>query len=106
MQSRDLSAAPPNDRHAALACWGAREAPAPPELPRLMSPPERVLLDARLAIRGLGIATWIDRLMSGFSGSPGARPVLWRASARWGGAGMAGTLLRAGLFDLSPEVET
>jgi glycosyltransferase involved in cell wall biosynthesis len=66
----------------------------------------KVLLDARLAVRGLGIATWIDRLMSGFSGATtGTRPVLWRASAAWGGAGMAGTLCRSGLFDLSPEMD-
>jgi glycosyltransferase involved in cell wall biosynthesis len=66
----------------------------------------KVLLDARLAIRGLGIATWIDRLMSGFSGATGTRPVLWRASQRCGGsAGMAATLCRSGLFDLSPEID-
>jgi hypothetical protein len=70
-----------------------------------MPPPERVLLDARLAVRGLGIATWIDRLMSGFSGATGTRPVLWRASAGWGGTGMVGTLCRSGLFDLSPEID-
>src|SRR4030081_3121370 len=98
MQSRDLPAATPNHRHGVHrhgVLGGAR----------FEGQTMKVLLDARLAVRGLGIATWIERLMSGFSGATGTRPVLWRASAGWGGAGMAGPLCRSGLFDLSPKID-
>lgn len=64
----------------------------------------RVLIDARLALRGLGIATFIDRLMAGFAADGSTPPRLWRGSGS-GAAGLVSTAARSGLFDLSPRLD-
>lgn len=69
-----------------------------------MSSPE-ILLDARLGVRGLGIATFIDRLMTGFAATGGPTPDLWGGSGGWNKMGLARTLLRSGPFDLSPRLD-
>jgi glycosyltransferase involved in cell wall biosynthesis len=65
----------------------------------------RVLLDARRAVRGLGIGTFVGRLMEGFDLAGEQPPVLWKAPGTWGPATVAGTLVRSGLFDLSPRLD-
>lgn len=64
-----------------------------------------VLLDARMAIRGLGISTYIDRLMQGFATNPSACVSLWKGTGGWDRAGRLSTLTRSGLFDLSPRLD-
>lgn len=64
-----------------------------------------VLIDARLSVRGLGIATYIDRLMAGFGESGLPLPRLWRGSGPWGRAAVASTLAHSGLFDISPRLD-
>ncbi|MFN2607368.1 MAG: glycosyltransferase [Acidimicrobiales bacterium] len=64
-----------------------------------------VLLDARLAIRGLGIATYVDRLVDAFSADGRPPPRLWRGTGAWGPAGLASTATRSGLFDVSPRLD-
>ncbi len=63
-----------------------------------------VLLDARLAIRGLGIGTYVDRLVGGFAGR-GDAPRVWKGSGEWGRAGVVSTLAHSGLFDISPRLD-
>lgn len=62
-----------------------------------------VLIDARMAIRGLGIATFVERLLSGFAADPSADIVLWKGSGGWDRRGRLSTLTRSGLFDISPR---
>jgi glycosyltransferase involved in cell wall biosynthesis len=63
-----------------------------------------VLLDSRLAVRGLGIATFTDRLEDALAQqSIDARR--WQASGPWGRRSQLGTLGRSGLFDLSPRLD-
>ena len=74
-----------------------------------MPEPDRILLDARLAVRGLGIGTFVDRLIGGFGEAGIPAPDLWRAKQGPGGSIAAGTatgiLARSGLFDLSPRLD-
>lgn len=65
----------------------------------------QVLIDARLSIRGLGIATYIDRLIVGFGELGVPPPCLWKGSGGWGRAGVASTLAHSGLFDVSPRID-
>jgi glycosyltransferase involved in cell wall biosynthesis len=69
---------------------------------------DRILLDARLAVRGLGIGTFIDRLMGGFAEAGIPAPDLWGAKHGPDGTSAgtaAGILARSGLFDLSPRLD-
>lgn len=63
-----------------------------------------VLIDARLAGRGLGIGTFVERLLEGFAalGSPAPRP--WGLAHPGPGAARA-ALGRSGLFDLAPRLD-
>lgn len=63
-----------------------------------------VLLDARLAVRGLGIATFVERLVSSL-GTVGVTAHLWQASGDWGTRAKLTTLTRSGLFDVSPRLD-
>ncbi len=64
----------------------------------------RVFLDARLAARGLGIASATVRLLDGFA-ALGAGPSLHvnATGHGWTRRGQADTLLRSGLLDVSPR---
>lgn len=64
-----------------------------------------VLIDARMSIRGLGIATYIDRLMTGFAELGGPTPSLWKGAGTWSRSGVASTLAHSGLFDISPRLD-
>ena len=64
-----------------------------------------VLIDARLAIRGLGIATFVDRLMAAFAVDGAGLPKVWRGGGDWGTAGVLSTLGHSGLFDVSPRLD-
>lgn len=64
-----------------------------------------VLLDARMAVRGLGIATFVDRLVDGFREHPSVAVSLWRGGGGWDGRGKVATLARSGLFDVSPRLD-
>ena len=64
----------------------------------------RVLLDARLAVRGLGIATFVERLVDAL-GAAGVTTHLWQGSEEWGPRAKLATLARSGLFDLSPRLD-
>jgi glycosyltransferase involved in cell wall biosynthesis len=64
-----------------------------------------VLLDARMALRGLGISTVCDRLLDGFLAHPSASIAVWRAPGSWGVRGIAATAARSGLFDVSPRLD-
>lgn len=61
-----------------------------------------VLIDARLAARGLGIATFLDRLTTGFAALGAPAPDLWGGRS---GSGLGATLWRSGPFDLSPRID-
>lgn len=65
----------------------------------------RVLVDARMAVRGLGIATFVDRLVDGFAAHPSTSLTLWRSSGQWDARGKLATLARSGPFDLSPRLD-
>ena len=64
----------------------------------------RVLVDARLAIRGLGIATFVERLL-GALWAAGVPAHVWKGSGEWGTLAKPTTLTRSGLFDLSPRLD-
>ena len=61
-------------------------------------------MDARLAIRGLGIATFVERLLEAL-GAAGVRPYVWKGSGEWGPSARLATLARSGLFDISPRLD-
>lgn len=63
------------------------------------------MIDARRAARGLGVATFVERLMDGFRLAGEPPPVLWRAAREWGPAAVAGSLARSGPFDISPRLD-
>ena len=65
----------------------------------------RVLVDGRLALRGLGIATFIDRLLAAFASDPSVAPVLWKGKGDWGPAGLLSTVAHSGPFDVSPRLD-
>ena len=65
----------------------------------------RVLVDARMALRGLGIATFLDRLLDGFAAHPSVSMTLWRGSGDSDRMGKLATLGRSGLFDLAPRLD-
>jgi glycosyltransferase involved in cell wall biosynthesis len=64
-----------------------------------------VLIDGRLAIRGLGIASFVDRLMAALSSEPSVAPFLWMGKGGWGPAGLLSTMARSGPFDVSPKLD-
>lgn len=64
-----------------------------------------ILLDARMAIRGLGISTFIERLMEGFAAQGAVGLTLWKGSGTWDHSGRLSTLTRSGLFDISPRLD-
>ena len=64
-----------------------------------------VLLDARLAARGLGIGTFVNRLSAGLAANRSIRVSPWRATAPWGPRARLATLTRSGLFDISPALD-
>lgn len=64
------------------------------------SSPE-VLIDARLAARGLGIGTFVDRLMKGFAEVGGPAPFLWKPSS----GRLREVAARSGPFDISPKLD-
>lgn len=64
-----------------------------------------VVCDARLAIRGLGIATFVDRLFDGFAAHPAVEVTRWAGTGDWGRRGQLSTLARSGAFDLSPRLD-
>jgi glycosyltransferase involved in cell wall biosynthesis len=64
-----------------------------------------VLLDARMTIRGLGISTFVDRLMEGFAVHGGTGLTLWKGAGGWDRAGRLSTVTKSGLFDISPRLD-
>ena len=64
-----------------------------------------VLLDSRLAARGLGIATFTDRLSAVLEDSGEVRVGRWQAGGDWGWRARLATMGRSGLFDLSPRLD-
>lgn len=64
-----------------------------------------VVIDARLSLRGLGIATFVERLMAAFSETGRDVPRLWRGSGRTSALRVLSTLAHSGLFDLSPRLD-
>jgi glycosyltransferase involved in cell wall biosynthesis len=64
-----------------------------------------VLVDSRLAARGLGIATFADRLVDALATDPTIRVSRWQAPGEWGRRAQLATLGRCGLFDLSPRLD-
>lgn len=64
-----------------------------------------VLLDARMAARGLGISTFIERLVRGLGAHDGVTTRLWGGSTGPGLSGGLGALAHSGLFDLSPRLD-
>lgn len=65
-----------------------------------------VLIDARLAGRGLGIASFIDRLTAALGDvRPPIDARLWRGSAAWGRGAVLTALARSGPFDVSPRLD-
>lgn len=67
--------------------------------------PLSVLVDTRMAVRGLGIATFADRLMSALADISDIRASRWQAWGGWGPRAQLATLGRSGLFDLSPRLD-
>lgn len=67
--------------------------------------PLNVLLDTRMALRGLGIATFVDRLTVGFAAHPEVSLSRWQGSGEWGARGQLSTLARSGPFDISPRLD-
>lgn len=65
----------------------------------------RVLVDTRMALRGLGISTFVDRLMEGFKAHPGISLTKWQGSGDWGWRAQLSTLARSGIFDVSPTLD-
>lgn len=64
-----------------------------------------ILLDARLSIRGLGIATFIERLYPELCRDETIAVHLWRGRGGWTPRGKLSTLSRSGLFDVSPKLD-
>jgi glycosyltransferase involved in cell wall biosynthesis len=64
----------------------------------------RVLVDDRLAVRGLGIATFVERLAEALRAA-GVATHLWQGPLEWGPRAKLATLARSGLFDLSPRLD-
>ena len=64
-----------------------------------------VILDDRMALRGLGIATFVDRLVEGFAAHESVSLTHWRASGGWTRRGKLATLGKSGLFDASPRLD-
>jgi glycosyltransferase involved in cell wall biosynthesis len=65
----------------------------------------RVLLDARAAQRGLGIATFISRLREGMADKATVQIQTWGGKASSDRGSMANVLGHSGLFDLSPSLD-
>ncbi len=64
-----------------------------------------MLVDSRMAVRGLGIATFADRLLDALAADPSVRLNRWQATGEWGRRAQLATLARSGLFDLSPRLD-
>lgn len=64
-----------------------------------------VLVDTRMAVRGLGIATFADRLMTALDAVPGVAVTRWQAGGEWGRRAQLSTLGHSGLFDISPRLD-
>lgn len=62
-----------------------------------------VLMDARLAVRGLGIASAAHRLEQSLGRLPGFRITVNRSEHGWTRMGKLDTLLRTGLLDFDPR---
>lgn len=58
-----------------------------------------------MAVRGLGIATFVDRLVEGLSSHSSVRFSQWRSKRSWGWQGRLSTLAMSGLFDVSPKLD-
>jgi glycosyltransferase involved in cell wall biosynthesis len=65
----------------------------------------QALLDARMAIRGLGISTFVERLLDGFATNDDTDLTVWRGAGGWDRAGRISTLAHSGLFDVSPRLD-
>lgn len=65
----------------------------------------QVLLDARLASRGLGIGTFVGRLLEGLADHPAVCVSLWGGAAGWDRSGKLTTASHSGLFDVSPPLD-
>lgn len=65
----------------------------------------RVLVDARLAARGLGISTTVDALCEALVGEDGIDVTRWQGIAGGGRRAALSALSRSGPFDLSPRLE-
>ncbi|HEX2272385.1 MAG TPA: glycosyltransferase [Acidimicrobiales bacterium] len=63
-----------------------------------------VLLDARLAARGLGISTFVERLLAAMDAN-GVVTHVWKGSGEWGRPAKLAALSRSGLFDVSPRAD-
>ncbi len=69
-------------------------------------PATTVLIDARMAVRGLGIATFLDRLTAALATArPSVETRLWQGQGVWGRAAVLSTLARSGPFDVSPRLD-
>jgi Glycosyl transferases group 1 len=64
-----------------------------------------VLFDARLAVRGLGIASATKRLLSAMGDDPDIHLSVNTSSRGWTRAGQIETILRSGLLDISPKLD-
>lgn len=65
----------------------------------------RVLFDARLAVRGLGIATATERLTASLAGIDDIRVDINYSRAGWTRRGKAETIIRSGLLDVRPGLD-
>ncbi|MEA2702735.1 MAG: hypothetical protein QOD63_680, partial [Actinomycetota bacterium] len=69
-------------------------------------PATTVLIDARMALRGLGIGTFLNRLTAALATArPSLTTRLWKGSGEWGRAAVLSTLARSGPFDVSPRLD-
>ncbi len=78
--------------------------PVPAEMPT-GGTPLRVLVDARLAVRGLGLASFVDRLLVALAERPDVEVARWGGNGPWGMRGWMSTFARSGPFDLSPRLD-
>lgn len=76
-----------------------------PPLMQANRPELSVLLDSRMALRGLGIATFVERLEVALSAHKGVSVSRWQGSGVWGPRGQLSTLWHSGLFDISPRLD-
>ncbi len=72
---------------------------------RYGSEPLSVLFDSRMAVRGLGISTFTERLVAALTADAAIGLTRWQAQGEWGHRAKLATLGRSGLFDVSPRLD-